>query len=98
LNEPAKLFENCQRELIRLADLIRANPTLEDASEVESLTGGAVLGAAFIAWLKDTEETVEVAKNVTVKRNRRVRVSARVCRGISKDAREIFVRGCIAPL
>ena len=33
--------------------------------------------------------------DVTVKRNRRVRVSARVCRGMCKDAKEIFVRGCI---
>jgi hypothetical protein len=61
-NEPAKLLDECQRKLDRLANLLNTAPTLEEAGEVESIPGGAVLGAAHIAWLKETEETVEVAK------------------------------------
>jgi hypothetical protein len=63
-NEPAKLFEECQRKLDRLANLLNTAPALEEADEVESIPGGAVLGAALIACLKETEVTVEVAKKV----------------------------------
>ena len=44
--------------------MLNTAPTLEEADEVESMPGGAVLGAALIAWLKETEEPVEVAKKV----------------------------------
>jgi hypothetical protein len=63
-NESAKLFEECQRKPDRLANLLNTVPALEEADEVESIPGGAVLGAALITWLKETEETVEVAKKV----------------------------------
>ena len=52
-NDTAKLFEKCQRELVRLADLIKASPALEDTGKVETAARGAVLGAALIGWLKD---------------------------------------------
>jgi hypothetical protein len=35
-----------------------------ELSKVESMSGGSALGAALITWLKDTEETVEVARKV----------------------------------
>jgi hypothetical protein len=63
-NEPAKLFEECQRKLDRLANLLNDAPALEEVDEVESIPWGAVLGAALIAWLKETEVTVEVAKKI----------------------------------
>jgi hypothetical protein len=63
-NEPAKLFEECQRKLDRMSNLLNTDPALEEADEVETILGGAVLGPALIAWLRETEETVEVAKKV----------------------------------
>jgi hypothetical protein len=35
-----------------------------ELSKVESMSGGAALGAGLMTWLKDTEETVEVARKV----------------------------------
>ena len=43
---------------------IRINTALADASRVESVSGGKVLGAALITWLKETVETVEVVRKV----------------------------------
>jgi hypothetical protein len=43
---------------------IRTNTALADASRVESVSGGEVLGAALITWLKETVETVEVVRKV----------------------------------
>jgi len=58
------MFEECQRKFNRLANLLNTAPALEEADEVESIRGGTVLGAALIAWLKETKVTVEVAKKV----------------------------------
>jgi hypothetical protein len=44
--------------------LLNNAPALEEVDEVESIPWGAVLGAALIAWLKETEVTVEVAKKI----------------------------------
>ena len=63
-HEPARLFEECQRKLDRLTNLRNTHQVLEEADEVESIPGGAVLGSALIAWLKETEETDKVAKKV----------------------------------
>jgi len=52
-----------QRALELLANTIR-NSTPIEASRMESMSGGEVLEAALITWLKDTEETVEVVRKV----------------------------------
>jgi hypothetical protein len=39
-NEPAKMFEECQRKLDRLANLLNTAPALEEADEVESIPVG----------------------------------------------------------
>jgi hypothetical protein len=43
-----------------LANTIRTNPNLVDMSSLES----QVLGAALVTWIKETEETTEVVKQV----------------------------------
>jgi hypothetical protein len=52
-----------QRALELLVNTIR-NLTPIEASKMELMSGGEVLGAALITWLKDTEETIEVARKV----------------------------------
>jgi hypothetical protein len=60
--EPLTPF--CRRgEMISLY-LPDSSLCLIELSRVESMSGGAALGAALITWLKDTEETVEVARKV----------------------------------
>jgi hypothetical protein len=63
-DESAQLFVNNQKELVLLASTFRSNSTQIQLIRVESMSRGAALGAALITWLKDTEETVEVARKV----------------------------------
>jgi len=58
----AKLFADNQREIaiMSLANTIRINPNLVDMSRLES----QVLGAALVTWIKETEQTTEVVKQV----------------------------------
>jgi hypothetical protein len=43
-----------------LANTIRTNPNLVDMSRLES----QVFGAALVTWIKETEQTTEVVKQV----------------------------------
>jgi hypothetical protein len=66
-DESAQLFVNNQKELELLANTFRTTSALIELSRAESMRGGelgASLGAALITWLKDTEETVDVARKV----------------------------------
>jgi hypothetical protein len=62
-DEAAQSFVDNQRALELLANTI-SNLTPIEASNMKSMSGGEVLGAALITWLKDTEETIEVARKV----------------------------------
>jgi hypothetical protein len=53
-HEAAQSFVDNQRALELLANTI-SNLTPIEASKMESMSGGEVLGAALITWLKDTE-------------------------------------------
>jgi hypothetical protein len=62
-DEAARSFVDNQRALELLANTI-SNLTPIEASKMESMSGGEVLGAALITWLKDMEETIEVTRKV----------------------------------
>jgi hypothetical protein len=63
-DESAQLFVDTQKELELLPSTIRSNSVPIESIRVESMSGGEVLGATLITWLKDTEETVQVARKV----------------------------------
>ena len=62
-DEGAQSFVDNQRALELLANT-NSNLTLIEVSKMESMSGCEVLGATLITWLKDTEETFEVARKV----------------------------------
>jgi hypothetical protein len=62
-DEAAQSFVDNQRALELLLNTI-CNLTPIEVSKMESMSGGEVLRAAIITWLKDTEETIEVARKV----------------------------------
>ena len=62
-HETAQLFVDNRIELKRLADDIRnQDPNAE--SRVESMSEGEVLGTALIAWLREAEDEIGVARKV----------------------------------
>ena len=74
-HDAAQMFTNFRTELEALA---KAIATQSDAGDrVEVISGGAVLGTALIKWLKDGEEDIKVAREVTQA------VWPRVCEGRS---------------
>ena len=62
-DEAAQSSVDNQRALESLASTISKLTPIE-ASKIESMSGGEVLGSALITWLKDTKEKIEVAWKV----------------------------------
>ncbi len=62
-HETAQLFVDNRIELKRLADAIR-NQDPNTESRVELMSEGEVLGTALIAWLREAEDEIGVARKV----------------------------------
>jgi hypothetical protein len=62
-HETAQLFVDNHIELKRLADVIRNRDPIAE-SRVELMSEGEVLGTALIAWLRETEDEIGVARKV----------------------------------